>query len=72
MNKSVGQLISVMIEVGIAIELMEFGGKPYQVLRIAKNKARVGTAARRMFESLLKEDLHYLRKAVDGLPGVDN
>ncbi len=56
------ELISTMIEVGIAIH---GGGDPYHRLRIAKNQATNGTPARRMYEALLKENRDYLTKAAD-------
>lgn len=54
-------LISVMIEVGIALH---GGGKPFERLRHAKNNAKPGTANRRTLETLLKQDVDYLILAV--------
>lgn len=58
------ELIPTMINVGIALY---GGGDPYQVLRLAKNSSKIGTAKRRMFETLLKQDKNYLIKAIDNL-----
>jgi hypothetical protein len=55
-------LIDVMLEVGLAIY---GGGYPYHRIRVAKNAAKLGTSTRRVYETLLKQDLDYLKLAVD-------
>lgn len=55
-------LINVMLEVGIAIY---GGGYPYHRIRLAKNAAKLGTSTRRLYETLLKQDLDYLKQASD-------
>lgn len=56
------ELVSIMIEVGIALH---GGGDPYKRLRIAKILSTNGTPKRRMYEALLKEKRDYLIKAAD-------
>jgi len=53
-------IVSVMVEVGIAIY---GGGDPYKRLRVAKNQTSLGTSNRRLYETLLKQPVSYLQEA---------
>jgi hypothetical protein len=54
-----------MTEAGIAY--YGKGKNPYDVIRLAKNKLPIGSVIRRELETVLKQDLEYLKKAFNYL-----
>lgn len=63
-TKQTETLVEIMREVGIALY---GGGDPYHRLRAARQAATQGTSSYRLIDRLLKQDVEYLKRAVEVL-----